>query len=150
VVAGVVSAPALGSRWYASRGHGAYRDRKRIRVSALSSLAQAQVFHPGLKDSHAEFMPPGYAAVFRQAARTRGFGDFYQHVLVAEGAGELAIDPKVKPWDVAPLMVILEEAGGRATSLPGDRSLDGGSLLTSNGLVHDEAVKLLSGQKHTD
>ena len=88
--------------------------------------------------------PPGTTTLFARAHRTRGFGDFYQHVLVAEGAGEVAIDPAVKPWDIAALQVIVEEAGGRATTLKGKRSIYGGSLVTSNGLVHDEALKILS------
>jgi histidinol-phosphatase len=63
---------------------------------------------------------------------------------VAEGAGEVAIDPTVKPWDIAPLQVILEEAGGRATTLGGERTIYGGSLVTTNGLLHDEALRLLA------
>jgi histidinol-phosphatase len=88
--------------------------------------------------------PPGISVLFGRAHRTRGFGDFYQHALVAEGAGQVAIDPEVKPWDIAALQVIVEEAVGRATTLAGERSIYGGSLVTSNGLVHDEALKLLS------
>jgi histidinol-phosphatase len=72
--------------------------------------------------------------------RQRGFGDFWQHVLVADGCGEIAVDPIVKPWDIAPLQVIVEEAGGRATTTRGERSIYGGTLVTSNGRLHDVAL----------
>ncbi len=144
VVAGLVSAPALGLRWHAMRGPGAFCGARRLHVSDVSLLSQAEVFHGDLSGAAEVAPPPGSLALFTIAHRTRGFGDFYQHVLVAEGAGELAIDPAVKPWDIAALQVIIEEAGGRATTLEGERSIYGGSLVTSNGLVHDEALKLLS------
>ena len=75
--------------------------------------------------------------------RTRGFGDFYQHMLVAEGGGEIAIDPVMHPWDIAAVQVIVEEAGGRATTLDGERSIYGGSLVTSNGPMHQAVLDLL-------
>jgi len=144
VVAGLVSAPALGLRWQATRGRGAYCGARRLHVSTIGLLSQAEVFHGDLSGAAEVAPPPGTLALFACAHRTRGFGDFYQHLLVAEGAGEFAIDPAVKPWDIAALQVIIEEAGGRATTLEGSRSIYGGSLVTSNGLIHDEALKLLS------
>ncbi|MCH8872825.1 histidinol-phosphatase, partial [candidate division KSB1 bacterium] len=87
--------------------------------------------------------PPGAYTLMSQVQRTRGFGDFYQHMRVAEGAGEVAIDPEVRPWDVAALQIIVEEAGGRATTLNGERSIYGNSLVTTNGLVHNEVLKIL-------
>ncbi len=145
VVAGLVSAPAMGLRWHAARGAGAFCGARRLRVSAVQDLAQGQVFHGDLSGSAETPPPPGIAALFHCAGRTRGFGDFYQHLLVAEGAGEFAIDPEVKPWDIAALQVIVEEAGGRATTLANARDIRGGSLVTSNGLVHAEALRLLLG-----
>lgn len=144
VVAGLVSAPALGLRWHATRGRGAFCGPRRLHVSNIGLLSEAEVFHGDLSGAAEVAPPPGITALFASSHRTRGFGDFYQHILVAEGAGELAIDPAVKPWDVAALQVIIEEAGGRATTLAGTRSIYGSSLVTSNGLVHDEALKLLS------
>lgn len=144
VVAGLVSAPALGQRWRAARGHGAFCGSRPLRVSAVRELAQAQIFHGDLSGTEPS-PPPGAAALFRRAQRTRGFGDFYQHLLVAEGAGEFAIDPSVKPWDVAALQVIVEEAGGRATTLEGERAIAGGSLISSNRLLHEEARRILLG-----
>ncbi len=145
VVAGLVSAPAMGLRWHAARGAGAFCGSRQLRVSAIRDLAQGQVFHGDLSGTAETPPPPGITALFRCVQRTRGFGDFYQHLLVAEGAGEFAIDPTVKPWDVAALQVIVEEAGGRATTLENARSIYGGSLVTSNGLVHGEALRLLLG-----
>ncbi|HKP29351.1 MAG TPA: inositol monophosphatase family protein, partial [Gemmatimonadales bacterium] len=84
------------------------------------------------------------AELSARAHRDRGFGDFWQHVLIAEGAGEVALDPGTSPWDVAPLLVIVEEAGGRATTVEGERTIYGNSLVTSNGLMHDEAIRLLA------
>jgi histidinol-phosphatase len=143
VVAGLVSAPALGVRWQAARGHGAFCGARRLEVSGIDDLARAQVFHGDLSGTAETAPPPGIRTLFARCARTRGFGDFYQHLLVAEGAGEFAIDPTVKPWDIAALLVILEEAGGRATTLDGERTIYGGSLVSTNGLVHEEALRLL-------
>ncbi len=89
--------------------------------------------------------PAGFPALARQVDRTRGFGDFYQHILVAEGAGDIALDPEAHPWDIAALQVIVEEAGGRATTLTGERSIYAGSLVTSNGALHQQALDTLCG-----
>jgi len=142
VVAGVASAPALGARWHAARGSGAFRDGQRIRVSRIASLEHATLFHGNLGPGEAG-PPPGIADLIARVERTRGFGDFYQHMLVAEGAGEAAIDPVVQPWDIAALQVIVEEAGGRATALSGERSIRAKSLLTSNGLLQDSILAIL-------
>jgi histidinol-phosphatase len=145
VVAGLVSAPAMGLRWHAVRGQGAFCGIRRLAVSSIADLAQGQVFHGDLSGQAEKPPPPGIHGLFRAAQRTRGFGDFYQHLLVAEGAGEVAIDPEVKPWDIAALQVIIEEAGGLATTTAGVRTIHGGSLVSSNRLVHDQALALLCG-----
>jgi histidinol-phosphatase len=142
VVAGVASAPALAARWHAARGSGAYRDGRRIQVSRIASLEHAMLFHGNLGPGEAG-PPPGIAELIARVERTRGFGDFYQHMLVAEGAGEAALDPVVQPWDIAALQVIVEEAGGRATSLSGERSIRANSLLTSNGLLQNAILAIL-------
>ena len=143
VVAGLASAPALRARWRAARGTGAFRDARRLRVSGVRSLAEALLFHGnlGLEEGGP---PPGFARLLGRVGHTRGFGDFYQHMLVAEGAGEVAIDPVMHPWDVAALQVIVEEAGGRATGLGGERSIYTGSLVTSNGALHEAMLETLS------
>jgi histidinol-phosphatase len=143
VAAGLASAPALRTRWHGARGAGAFRDGRRIGVSGVRALRNATLFHGNL--GGAEPAPPaGFAALARQVDRTRGFGDFYHHMLVAEGAGEIALDPAANPWDIAALQVIVEEAGGQATALSGERSIYAGSLVTSNGALHQQALEALA------
>ena len=142
ITAGMVSAPALGVRWSAARGAGAFRNGHRMRVSAIGRLEEAQLFHAGIASMGGR--RGAVIALAARVARSRGFGDFYQDVLVAEGAGEIAIDFGIEPWDVAPLMVIVEEAGGRATSLAGERTIYAGDFLSSNGLLHDLALAALA------
>jgi histidinol-phosphatase len=144
VIAGVVSAPALHARWRAARGIGAFRRDRAIHVSAITEVSDALIFHSDMFGATEKAPPSGYQALARRAARTRGFGDFYQHVLVAQGSGELAVDPKVSPWDIAPLMVLVEEAGGKATDMTGTRTIYGRSFVTSNGAMHDEAIAALT------
>ncbi len=145
VVAGLVTAPALATRWWAARGSGAHRNGEPIRVSGISKMSNAQVFHGSLGGAEATATPAGVVELARRGHRDRGFGDFYQHVLVAEGAGEIGVDPIVYPWDVAPLQVLVEEAGGRATTLSGERSIHAGSFVSSNGALHDEVLETLRG-----
>src|SRR2546426_4573122 len=111
VVAGVASAPALGARWHAARGGGAFRDGRRIGVSRITALERALLFHGNLAPREAGPAPGGCGAIPR-VERTRGFGDFYQHMLVAEGAGEIALDPLMQPWDIAGLPGIRGEGRG--------------------------------------
>ena len=143
VVAGVVSAPALGRRWWASRGGGAFADGQPIHVSAVADLADAQLSY----DTVTGFEPHGLAerflALTRRCWRTRGLGDFWSHVLVAEGAFDVAVEPDVALWDVAGIQVIVEEAGGRFTDLSGAARVDGGSAVSSNGLLHAEVLSAL-------
>ncbi|MGH7548097.1 MAG: inositol monophosphatase family protein [Gemmatimonadales bacterium] len=142
VVTGLVSAPALHARWHAARGGGAFRDGQPLRVSGIRELGHALLFHGNLGPGEAG-PAPGIMTLIRRVDRTRGFGDFYQHMLVAEGAGEIAIDPVMKPWDIAALQVIVEEAGGCATDLSGRRSIYTGSLVTSNGPFHQGVLDTL-------
>jgi histidinol-phosphatase len=144
VVAGLVSAPALGTRWHAARGQGAWQGERRLHVSGVRQLAHAQLFHGSLGGFEGTCTPPGLQRLAMATYRQRGFGDFWQHCLVATGSGEIAFDPIVAPWDIAALQVIVEEAGGRATTLGGERSIYKGSLVSSNGLLHEQALALLS------
>lgn len=145
VIAGFVSAPALVTRWSAARGAGAFEGRRRLRVSGVHELSHAQLFHGSLAGYEGVRTPAGLAGLARLTHRQRGFGDFWQHCLVAAGAGEIAVDPIVRPWDIAALQVVVEEAGGRATALSGERSIYAGSLVSSNGLLHDAALARLRG-----
>jgi histidinol-phosphatase len=114
-------------------------------VSSIAELSRAHVFHADLGGRTEGRIPPRLPELLRAAERTRGFGDFYQHVLVAEGAGEVALDFKMQPWDIAALKVIVEEAGGRATSITGEDTIYGGSLVSSNALVHAAVAAFFAG-----
>jgi histidinol-phosphatase len=146
VSAGVVSAPALGQRWHAARGRGAYSGERRLHVSAVAELSRAHVFHGDIGGRAEGRTPPGLSALLRAAERTRGFGDFYQHVLVAEGSGDVALDFKMQPWDIAAVKIVVDEAGGRSTSLAGDDTIYGGSLVSTNGLLHAAATTILTSR----
>src|SRR5467141_890658 len=144
IVAGFASAPALGTRWWAYRGEGAYRDGSRLRVSEVSSLSKAMVFTTGTGPSKNAEDQTRIRRLLDAARITRSFGGFSQHRLVAEGAIEAALDWTSKPWDLAPLGIIVEEAGGRSTNLRGERTIYSGQLLSTNGKIHDEVLKLLA------
>src|SRR5690606_22253690 len=114
---GVASAPALGERWVAAAGQGTERNGEPVRVSAVSRLADAHVCHGGLDGLRA--VPGGWerlGAIADRAWRTRGFGDFWMHLLVAGGMADAAFEPELSTWDVAALSCIVTEAGGRLTA----------------------------------
>ena len=152
VYVGVVSAPALGRRWWASRGQGAWLsvfgdEPRHLHVSGVATLADASVAYSSLHGwSQAPGGVDGLLALERRVWRTRGYGDFWQHAMVAEGVVDAAAEPEVSLWDLAPLVVLVEEAGGRFTDLHGRRGPAGGSALSSNGLLHDEILTTLSGR----
>ena len=142
LVLGVVSAPALNRRWWATRGGGAFlregtEEPRRLRVSAIASLADAQLCFAGLEDWIARVGVEAFTALAAQCWRTRGFGDFWQYMLVAEGSAEIALDPVVSLWDLAAPLVVVQEAGGRFTDLAGVPTADGGSAVATNGRLHD-------------
>jgi histidinol-phosphatase len=147
-VVGMVSAPALGRRWWAAAGGGAWSgttggDPRRIAVSGVTDLADAYVSTTHL-GSWVEYRSrEAYLALVDACWENRAFGDFWQHCLVAEGAIDLAAEPVVNPWDVAAVQVLVEEAGGRFTDLDGVATHAGGSALSSNGVLHDAALGLL-------
>ncbi len=152
-VMGVVSAPALGSRWFASRGDGAWKgrgpgDAARIRVSTVDSLSEAGLSYSSLTGWEEEGLLDQFLILQRQMGRTRAFGDFWSYMLVAEGTVEVATEPSLALYDMAALAPIVEEAGGRFTSLAGDRGPFGGDALATNGLLHDEVLARL--ERRTD
>jgi histidinol-phosphatase len=149
ITLGVVSAPALRRRWWAASGEGALtRDgaqERRCQVSAVRELGDAQLCWGGFE----EWLETGRLGALLDLAsrcwRTRGYGDFWQYMLVAEGAAELAVDPSVGEWDVAAPAVIVREAGGTFTGLDGVALEGSESGFASNGLVHDAARAILEG-----
>jgi histidinol-phosphatase len=142
---GVVSAPAIGHRWWAARGLGAWRNGDPIRVSAVASLGDAQLSYNAWATAEGAGLGPQMIDLERRCWRTRGYGDFWSHMLVAEGAADLAVEPIAAVWDLAPLKIVVEEAGGRFTDLSGAPRLDGGNALSSNGLLHEAALAILAG-----
>jgi histidinol-phosphatase len=140
VVCGVASAPALGHRWWAARGEGAFRDGERIAVSSIASLEEATVSfsRSGLDD-------PKLLDLARRAWHAQPFSDFWAHLLVAEGAVEISVEHSMSTWDNAALQVIVEEAGGRFSDLRGEARIDGGSGVSTNGLLHDLVLEGLNG-----
>ncbi len=139
VVCGVASAPALGHRWWASRGAGAFRDGDRLAVSRIGTVEEATVSF-----SRSGFGDPRLLDLVRRAWHVQPFSDFWAHLLVAEGALEISVEHEMSTWDNAALQVIVEEAGGRFTDLHGATRIDGGSAVSTNALLHDEVIALLS------
>jgi histidinol-phosphatase len=149
VQAGLMSAPALGERWFAWRGGGAWAVRARelaspIRVSGVTRLDEAQLLH-GSENLERSELEPRLRALLRRAWRVRGFGDFWSYALVAEGSAEAMVEDGIHPWDLAAPLVVVEEAGGRFTDLEGARRIDTGSAVATNGLLHDEVLRSLAG-----
>jgi histidinol-phosphatase len=145
IVAGMVSAPALsqGTRWWAYRGEGAYRSGKRIHVSNRKSLEEAMVFTTGTGWAKNMEARASMRRMADAARSSRSIGGFWQHMLVAEGATEAAVDWVSKPWDLAPLGVIVEEAGGKSTTIDGERTIYKGRFVSTNGILHEQILRLL-------
>ena len=141
---GVVAMPAFGRRWWASRGGGAFADGSLIQVSRVPDLASAQMCWGGIEEWDEIGRLDAILAVGRRCWRSRGIGDAWQYMLVAEGVAEMACDPQVKLWDLAAPKIIVEEAGGRFTDFAGVARADGGNGLATNGLVHDEVLAILT------
>jgi histidinol-phosphatase len=145
VVVGVVSAPALGRRWWAAEGGGAWSGRSltkatRCQVSGVTKLGDASLSYSSLTGWEESGRLPGFLGLTRSVWRSRAFGDFWSHVLVAEGSVDVSMEPEVSLWDLAALQIIVEEAGGRFTDLSGTATPDGGSVVCTNGLLHDEVL----------
>lgn len=140
---GVVTAPALGHRWDGVVGVGAWQDDEPIQVSDVDELAAAEVSFGGLD----WFLRSGrWQAVGRlvdATGRVRGYGDFWAHCLVAAGSTEVAAEAAVSTWDLVAVRALVVAAGGRATTLDGRPTADGGNILTSNGRLHDAALALV-------
>ena len=147
-VVGVVSAPALARRWWAGEGEGAFTSfggaARRISVSGVDDLASASLSFSDLTTGW-----DGKRARFIELTdavwRVRAYGDFWSYCLVAEGAVDIATEPEAKPWDLAPLDILVREAGGSFTNFQGRRGPHGGSAVATNGLLHDAVLARLNG-----
>lgn len=149
-VVGVVSAPALGRRWWAARGLGAFTsdvargiDAAPIGVSAVSELGDAYVSTTDLEYWRGIGTQDRWLALTRTTWESRAFGDFLHHVLVAEGRLDAAVEPGASAWDLAAPAVVVREAGGRLTDLAGVERVDGGDALSTNGRLHDAVLGIV-------
>ena len=150
---GVVSAPALSRRWWAARGFGAFvRDPatpggRRISVSAVTSIENASFSFSDATGWRERGAEAGLADLLGGTWRQRAYGDFWSHMLVAEGVVDVAAEPQLETYDMAALVPIVEEAGGRMTAFDGGPALVGGCALTTNGLLHEAALRLLAPRR---
>ena len=149
VIAGVVSAPAMGRRWWAERGAGAFTTDpgstapRALHVSAVRALADASFSYSDARGWAERGADRGLQTLLDTTWRQRAYGDFWSHMLVAEGAIDVAAEPDLQSYDMAALIPIVLEAGGRFTSYSGGDALVGGSALSSNGVLHDDVLSLL-------
>jgi histidinol-phosphatase len=148
VMVGMVSAPALGRRWWAARGHGAYAGRHQaaatqIRVSGISRLGDASFCYSSLPSWEEAGRLDGMLDIMRRVWRSRSYGDFYGYMLVAEGAVDIMVEPELSLWDLAALVPIVTEAGGTFTDLSGQPGPGGGSAVATNGKLHPDVLDRL-------
>jgi histidinol-phosphatase len=148
VVVGVVSAPALSRRWWAVRGGGAYGGRSLTsaspcRVSQVAKLRDASLSYSSLAGWEEQGRLDGFLELTRRVWRTRAYGDFWSHVMVADGSVDIAAEPEVSLWDLAAVALLVEEAGGRFTGLDGTPGPATGSGVASNGPLHEDVLALL-------
>ena len=120
------------------------RAPRRIHVSRVARLEDAQVLYGSGHDIEASGRAPGFRGLLGAVWRERGFGDFWGYALLAEGAAEAMVEVDLSTWDIAAPLVLVEEAGGRVTDFDGAGSIDGGTFLASNGLLHDEVLGRLA------
>jgi len=149
-VVGVVSAPALNRRWWAGQGLGAHAvagdvPARRLTVSAVADLGSASLSFSSLSGWTERGLRERFLTLTDAVWRVRAYGDFFSYCLLAEGAVDIATEPEVKLWDLAPLDLLVREAGGRFTDLTGEPGPHGGSAVATNGLLHPQVLRALSG-----
>jgi histidinol-phosphatase len=149
VVVGIVSAPALQRRWWAASGAGAWSGRslssaRRLQVSAVSSLRDASMSYSEIGEWERAGRGEQFTSLTRKVWRTRAFGDFWSYMLLAEGAVDIAVEPDLAIYDMAALVPVIVEAGGRFTSLDGVDGPFGSSAVATNGELHDQVLRTLA------
>ena len=145
VTTGVVYNPVSAELFTARRGDGAFLNGERIRVSDRDDLKDATVLHAGLRLLREAGHWEGFMRLVDAGYRTRGFGDYYGYGLLAQGKAEIYVEVDLKPWDIAPVKILVEEAGGRLTDFSGRPTIYDGRVLATNGHLHAEALRLLAG-----
>ena len=155
VVLGVVSAPLLNRRWWASAGNGAWTGRSllkatRCQVSDVRRLEDASLSYASLSGWEERGQMEDFLTLMRRCWRTRAYGDFWSYMLLAEGAVDIAAEPELEVYDMAALDIFVREAGGRFTSLDGTDGPFGGNALATNGHLHEAALSFLGSMPHDD
>ena len=145
VTTGVVFNPVIGELFCARKGEGAFANGERIHVSGCDRMKDATVLHADLHYLRATPHWDGFLRLMDAGSRTRGFGDYYGYGLVAHGGAEIYVEVDLKPWDAAPMKILIEEAGGRLTDFHGRPNIYDGTVLATNGRLHTEALALLRG-----
>ena len=153
-VLGLVAAPALNRRWWAAGGSGAWSGRslssaKRMHVSKVATLADASMSHSSISSWRKVGRYEEFLGLAEDCWRTRAYGDFWSYMLVAEGAVDIAAEPELAVHDMAALVPIVTEAGGRFTSLDGTPGPWGGNALATNGILHDEVLARIGTRRST-
>jgi histidinol-phosphatase len=143
VTAGVIYAPAVDDLLYAQKGQGAFDGGGRLHVSRITPLRQGLLVFGGIAVFREAGRWDAFERLVRASGRQRGFGDYFGHTFVARGQAEAMVELDLKPWDLAPIKIIVEEAGGRFTDFTGAATIYGGTAIASNGVVHDEILQLI-------
>jgi histidinol-phosphatase len=143
LVVGVASCPALGKRWWGGVGLGAFVNGEAMHVSGIAALDESFLSYVESPSWDDKGFRAGITELRQGVHRERAFGDFWQHMLVAEGAIDVAVEAVVSLWDLAAVQVIVEAAGGTFTDLHGDARADRGSAVSTNGLLHQQVLKVL-------
>jgi histidinol-phosphatase len=145
LVAGMIDCACQGATWHALRGHGAYRNETRIRVSSVKEMPKANLFYSGLNWFVKAGREKQFLELVRRTERQRGYGDWYGFMLAAQGAGEAMIEYGVHAWDVAAVVPIVEEAGGKFSNWDGGLDIFKPDVIASNGVLHAELLAVLNG-----
>jgi histidinol-phosphatase len=143
ITAGVIYAPAVDDLLYAQKGQGAFDRNGRLHVSPITSLRQGLLLFGGIDIFREAGQWDGFERLVRASGRQRGFGDYFGHTFVARGQAEAMVELDLKPWDLAAIKIVVEEAGGRFTDFTGAATIYGGTAIASNGAVHEEILRLL-------
>ena len=151
MVMGVVSAPALGFRWWAAVGSGAWTGRSRssarqLQVSRISNLNQASFSYSLIGEWAEAHRLRGFMNLSQQVWRTRAYGDFWSYMLLAEGAVDVAAEPDLNLWDMGALYPIVTEAGGKFTSLTGEDGVNGPGAVVTNGRLHSQVLQYIGSE----
>ena len=143
LIAGVVRVPAMKQVFHALRGAGAFRDERRIQVSNIATLDKSHLYYSSIRYFQRAGREAQFLDMVRQTERQRGFGDFYGFMMIAQGSGEIMIEHGVHSWDLAAIVPIIEEAGGKLTTWDGVLDIDKPDVLATNGLMHEAALKII-------